>query len=87
MTDESVNVIADNGLANFGLSGVVIAALFAFVYFLVKEHRAERQEWITAYREQSKLQDDRQVETNGVIREMVSVVKEANGYRHRRTSD
>ncbi len=64
--------------SQFGLSGLVIAALFAFCWFLVKEHKAERQEWITAYREQSSLMDERQSETNGVIRELVAVVREAN---------
>jgi hypothetical protein len=65
----------------FGLSGLVIAALFALVYFLVKEHKAERQEWITAYREQSRLADDRQSETNGVIRELSAVIRESNARR------
>jgi hypothetical protein len=68
----------------FGLSGLVIAALFALVYFLVKEHKSERQEWITAYREQSRMSDDRQSETNGVIRELSSVIRESNA-RHRVT--
>jgi hypothetical protein len=73
----------------YGLSGLVISALFAFIWFLVKEHKAERREWITAYnaerqewivayRDQSKLTDDRQIETNTVIRELVSVVRESN---------
>ena len=64
--------------SQFGLSGMVIAALFAFVWFLVREHKAERQEWIIAYREQTQLMDERQRETNGVIRELVTVVREAN---------
>ncbi len=66
--------------SQFGLSGLVIAALFAFIWFLVKEHKAERQEWIVAYREQTRLVDDRQVETNNVIRELVSVVRESNAH-------
>lgn len=66
----------------FGLPGLVIAALFALVYFLVKEHKAERQEWITAYREQSRLADDRQSETNDVIRELSSIIRESNARYH-----
>lgn len=70
-------------LADYGLSGLVIAALFAFIWFLVKEHKSERQEWISAYREQSQLMDARQTETNSVIRELVSVVRESSArYRH-----
>jgi len=64
--------------SQFGLSGLVIAALFLFCRFLITEHRAERQEWIIAYREQSKLMNETQTETNQVIRELVTVVKEAN---------
>jgi len=67
--------------SQFGLPGLVIFALFAFIYFLIKEHKAERKEWIVAYREQSQLVDDRQVETNTVIRELVAVVRESNAYR------
>ncbi len=67
-------------LADYGLSGLVIAALFAFIWFLVKEHKSERQEWISAYREQSQLMDARQTETNSVIRELVSVVRECRAH-------
>lgn len=70
-----------DSFTSFGLPGVVIAALFALVYFLVHEHKAERNEWITAYREQSTLMDERQRETNQVIRELVVVVRESNASR------
>jgi hypothetical protein len=63
--------------SDMGPPGLVIGALFAFIYFLVKEHRAERQEWLIAYREQSKIIDERQVETNAVIRELSAVVRSA----------
>jgi hypothetical protein len=63
---------------DLGPPGLVIGALFAFIYFLVREHRAERQEWLIAYREQSKIIDERQIETNTVIRELASVVRESN---------
>lgn len=64
--------------SQYGLPGLVIAALFMFLCFLVKEHKAERQEWLAVYREQSSLMDDRQRETNGVIRELVVVVRDSN---------
>ena len=76
-TVETVDKIMDQW-SQFGLSGLVIAALFMFCRFLITEHRAERQEWIIAYREQSKLMNETQGETNTVIRELVTVVKEAN---------
>ena len=76
-TVESVDKIMDQW-SQFGLSGLVIAALFMFCRFLITEHRAERQEWIIAYREQSKLMNETQTETNSVIRELVTVVREAN---------
>ena len=68
--------------SQIGLPGSVIAALLSLIYFLIKEHKAERREWIIAYREQSVMIDGRQVETNTVIRELVSVVREANAHHH-----
>ena len=74
--------IADGTLfAQYGLGGIVIAALFALIVFLVKEHRSERAEWITAYREATSRADDRQSETNLVIRELAAVVRESNARR------
>jgi aspartyl aminopeptidase len=70
----------------FGLSGLVISALFAYLIFLIKEHRAERAEWIQAYRDSIRLSDDRMSETNAVMRELVSVVREQNA-RRRHTDD
>ncbi len=67
-----------NSWSEFGLSGLVIAALFAYLVFLVKEHRAERQEWLLAYRDSVKIADDRAQETNAVMRELVAVVRAQN---------
>jgi hypothetical protein len=66
---------------DFGLSGLVISALFAYLVFLIKEHRAERSEWIQAYRDSCAVSDQRQSETNAVMRELVSVVREQNARR------
>lgn len=68
------------GLIDMGSQGIVIGALFAFIYFLVKEHRAERQEWLTAYSVQCKILDDRQRETNAVLREMSAIVRESRAH-------
>lgn len=68
--------------SEFGLPGMIIAALFALVVFFVREHRAERQEWITAYSESVVKSDSRQAETNEVIRELVAAISISNA-RHR----
>ncbi len=67
--------------AEFGLPGLVIFALFCYLVFLIKEHRAERQEWLQAYRDSVKISDDRAQETNAVMRELVAVVREQNNRR------
>ncbi len=71
-----------NSWSQFGLSGLVIAALFAYLVFLIKEHRAERQEWLQAYRDSVRIADDRAQETNQVMRELVAVVRAQND-RHK----
>lgn len=70
-----------SGFESFGLPGLVIGALFALVYFLTKEHRSERSEWLEAYKEQSEQSDTRQKETNVVIRELTAVIRESNNRR------
>ena len=70
-----------NNWSQFGLPGLVIAALFAYLVFLIKEHRAERQEWLQAYRDSVKISDERAQETNTVMRELVAVVRAQNDRR------
>ena len=70
--------------ASYGLPGLVIFSLFALIVFLIKEHQAERREWLEAYRQGIKLSDDRQKESNEVMRELVAVVQLSNE-RTRRT--
>ena len=85
-----------NVWAQFGLGGVVIAALLAlisallaFILYVIKEHRQEREawmvelseqrkEWISAYTQQSAVIDSRQKETNEVVRSLTTVVSESN---------
>lgn len=62
--------------SQFGLAGLVIAALFAFIWFLVNTHKAERAEWLESYREHGRRSDERQKETNEVIREISAVTRE-----------
>ena len=61
----------------YGLPGLVIGALFCLIIFLVREHRAERKEWIEAYRSGMCMADERQSETNAVIRELVAAVRDS----------
>lgn len=75
--------------AKFGLEGLVIAALFGFVVYVVKEHRSEREawlaelgeqrkEWMQAYTQQTDVIDCRQKETNEILRQLSQSVAESN---------
>lgn len=64
--------------SSYGLVGLVIGSLFAVIIFLIKSHRSESREWMAVYQDQSKLSDIRQAETNAVIRELSSVIREGN---------
>lgn len=75
--------VQTEGWQDFGLAGLVIAALFAVIVFLIREHNAERREWTHAYLDQGNKSDLRQAETNSVIRELASVIRESNS-RYRR---
>ena len=59
------------GFTQFGLNGLIIGSLFAFIYFLVKLHSSERKEWLTAYNEVSKMSDNRQAETNALLNRII----------------
>lgn len=61
--------------SEFGLAGMVIFALFGFIWFLVKTHSSERKEWLEAYRDHGRRSDERQAETNDVIREISAVIR------------
>jgi len=73
--------------SEWGLPGVIIGTLFAFVYFLIKTHKEERTEWISAYKEASRMADTRQAETNGVLLELVSSYKILADRSARRATD
>jgi hypothetical protein len=64
--------------AQFGLGGAVICALFALIWYLVEGHKSERKEWLAAYSQHSEMADNRQKETNEILREMTSVMAESN---------
>lgn len=73
-----------------GLAGLVIFALFLFVYYVTKEARQERREWLIAYKEHSAMHDARQDQTNKIIQELTQVINiklssEWNGTERRNT--
>lgn len=65
----------------YGLPGLVIAALFVLVWYLTKEHRAERSEWILAYRAQSEQAIEAQRESSEVIRNLAVVIERSASRR------
>ena len=75
----------------YGLIGLVVLALFAFIYYITKQAREERKEWLQAYKEHTVLYDNRQAETNEVISNLTEVIRskmaeEWNGRERRRDS-
>lgn len=64
--------------SQYGLAGLVIACLFSFVVFLIKEHRAERDEWRTFFGESIDQLIAVQKENNQVVRELSRVMDAAN---------
>jgi len=64
------NAITES-FSQFGLNGIIIGALFAFIYFLVKLHSSERAEWLAAYTEATKVADNRQAETNAILARII----------------
>lgn len=71
--------------ADFGLGGLVIAALFCLIYYLVKTHQSERAEWLQAFKIQSQQMIDVSRESNEVTRALTSAVERQNS--RRRASD
>lgn len=62
--------ITDN-FTNYGLGGAVISALFGLIIYMIRDHKAEREQWLTAYKEAAKMADERQAITNHVLRDLV----------------
>lgn len=72
--------------ADFGISGLVIGALFSALYILMKSQKEERSEWLTAYKEQCNRYDARQAETNAVLQTLSNVIHGSNN-RFRKTDN
>jgi hypothetical protein len=80
---DSMPIGSIDNWAQFGLGGVVIFALFVFLIYVVRLHKDERASWVDAYIQQTKMMDERQAETNAVIRDLVKVMSENNSRRRR----
>ena len=71
-----MNAIVDpKTWGEFGLGGLVILSLFVFIYYITKQSREERKEWLAAYKEHTVLYDVRQGETNAVISNLSQVIQ------------
>lgn len=83
------NLVDPKTWSEFGLGGLVILTLFVFIYYITKQAREERKEWLQAYKEHTVLYDARQGETNSVISNLTQVIQskmqeEWNGAERRR---
>lgn len=45
--NETIKVSENKNWAEFGLAGLVIAALFGVIFYILSEHKSERKEWRT----------------------------------------
>jgi hypothetical protein len=61
--------------AQFGLAGLVIFALFWLVHILITEIKTSRMEAAASFERVSKLNDERQKETNAVINALSLVIE------------
>ena len=72
-TAESIqHVLPLQGWADFGLAGLVIAALFAFLIFMLRSHTTERKEWKDDFK-------DMHEQTNSTIKTFSESVTELTG--------
>jgi len=78
----------------FGLTGMVIGALFMTIWAIGKSvvlrllemHRAERTEWMDVIKEINHENDLRHKETNAIIRKLTNVIESFNRGRPLRLS-
>lgn len=59
-----------NSWTEFGISGMVIGALFSGLWYVMKNHREERKEW----REDA---NSRQDKTDKVIKDLTKAIKDS----------
>lgn len=61
-----------------GFNGLIVGSLFWLIYFLLCQHRAERKEWLDAYKDMSAKSVSLLQENNAVLRGLAETMKEAN---------
>jgi hypothetical protein len=61
--------------SEFGLGGLVIVTLFVFIYYITKQAREERKEWLTAYVTSQEMHDKRQGETNIILQDLNAIIQ------------
>lgn len=60
-------------LQQYGGYGIAVA-LAAFITYLLKEHKKERREWIATLEKMMDKSDEREQETNKIIRENTGIL-------------
>ncbi len=66
------NILPTQGWADFGLAGLVIAALFGFLIFMLRSHTTERKEWKDDFK-------DMHEQTNATMTTFTNSVTELTG--------
>lgn len=61
--------------SEFGLGGLVILTLFVFIYYITKQAREERKEWLSAYIGSQEMHDKRQGETNTILTDLNNIIQ------------
>lgn len=65
-------------VSEFGALGIVTLALFAMLYWALKEHRKERSEWRNSIEEQAKANRETAKDGHEVIRQLTGVISGIN---------
>jgi len=69
------NIVDLQAWSQFGLGGLVILTLFVFIYYITKQAREERKEWLAAYVTSQEMHDKRQGETNTILTDLNNIIQ------------
>jgi hypothetical protein len=70
------NVLPIQGWADFGLAGLVIAALFAFLIFMLRSHTTERKEWKDDFKDMHEQSNSTLTTFTHSVTELTGSIKE-----------